>query len=116
MSVRHLRPKIYEPVRKGTVVLEDWPFVIVLALAGFLTGLAANFATGSRLPLPAIGLFIGAGVGIAFFNWTRRGKRRGFLQHLIADTMKGPDARGWLPDDCGDGRADYIIAEKRRAG
>jgi hypothetical protein len=118
MRVRPFRPKIYEPMRKFGVVIEDWPFVIGLALAGLFIPQILRLKL-SYLPLPILGLLGGAVVGIAFFNWTRKGKPVGYLQHVIGDLLTaGHERRGWLPDDLQSGgtpRADYIIPPNKKS-
>lgn len=104
-------------MRKFGVVIEDWPFVIVLGLAGFFVTYFLNLKLFG-FPLPFFGLLGSTSAGVAFFNWTRRGKRLGFLQHKIADFLTaGHERRGWLPADLAGGvppRADYIIPAKRK--
>lgn len=117
MRVRPFRPKIYEPMRKFGVVIEDWPFVIGLALAGLFIPQIFKLKL-SVLPLPILGLLGGAVVGIAFFNWTRKGKAPGYLQHVLGDLLSAAhERRGWLPEDLPPGgtpRADYIIPPKKK--
>lgn len=97
--IRPFRPKIYEPMKKYGIVLEDAPFIL---LTGFLF-FFLSFFFDLRLygfPLATPGLFIGFIIGIAFFKWMRVGKRAGYAAHLISDFLtSGSVRRGWLPSD-----------------
>jgi len=96
--IRKFNPKLYEPSTRFNVVLEDWPFVIGFSLVGFFV----PFFIKPRMfgiPLPILSWFACLAIGIAFFNWTRLGKRAGFLQHWLTDIRNGTTRRGWLPSD-----------------
>lgn len=97
--VRPFRPKIYEPMRKFGVVIEDGPFVLLFGLFAFFLCYLLNLRIyGFPLQTPA--LLGGFAAGVLFFNWMRVGKRSGHLQHIVMDFLTGgEERRGWLPSD-----------------
>ncbi len=100
MRGRPFRSHIYLPVVRLGVNDTDWPWILLPAIAAYaITYLAGIEVRRVSLAIPA-GVAVLAG-GIAFFNWTRRGRRPEWLRHSFVAAFRPRLARRRLPTDRG---------------
>lgn len=98
MRPRPIRPNIYLPVTRFGVLISDWKYVLAATLIGYL----APFLFDLKLWRVPLELWTGLGMAalsIAFFNYTRIGRRPFWLQHRLRAMFTSPIHRRALPID-----------------
>lgn len=98
MRQRRVRSQIYLPIVKWGVNDDDWKYVYIVALTGYAVPFALNLNyRGFPLAVPlGPACFAGA---LLFFNWTRRGRRGRWLQHVITSWITPARRRRRTPRD-----------------
>ena len=96
MRARPIRSRIYIPVRKLGVVLEDWKYVAVIALSSYSVAFFLNI-TVYHIPLEYVTGFGGLIGSITFFNWARIGRPPGWIYYRIRGVFTSYAQRGVLP-------------------
>lgn len=111
MRPRPIRPNIYLPVARFGVHISDWKFVFAATLTSYL----APFLLDLKLwgvPLELWAGLSAAALSIAFFNYTRIGRRPFWLQHRLHAIFTSPIHRRALPiDSVRHPRRRWIIAQ-----
>jgi hypothetical protein len=98
MRHRPIRPNIYLPVARFGVLISDWKFVFVATLIAYSTPFFFDMKLWG-VPLELCTGLSAAALSIAFFNYTRIGRRPHWLQHRLHAMFTSPIHRLALPTD-----------------
>lgn len=98
MRQRRVRSQIYLPIVRWGVNDEDWTAVYIIALSGYAVPFAldVNYRGFPLAILFGPAAFVGA---VLFFNWTRRGRRGRWLQHVVKSWFTPARRRRRTPRD-----------------
>lgn len=112
MRARPVRSRIYLPVKRLGVNIDDWKYVAGLTLIAYAGAFFLNLQP-YHVPLEYITGFSTLVGSIAFFNWVRVGRRPGWLYYRLRGLFTNNVTRGLLPGDRRFGRrhASWLYAE-----
>lgn len=99
LRIRPLRPHIYQPLFWFGVSISDWPFIVAATMLSYIIPFIFDL-TILYLPVPLLASVSVFGLGVAFFNWARRGRPPLWLQHnLMSLVLRNQRTRGTLASE-----------------
>jgi hypothetical protein len=111
MRPRPIRPNIYLPVARFGVLISDWKFVFMATLIAYSTPYLFDMKLWGA-PLELCTSLSAAALSIAFFNYTRIGRRPYWLQHRLRAMFTSTIHRRSLPiDSARNPKRRWVIAE-----